>query len=152
MPQRLVLMTQYFNSIKVRLKLYDVVEHHEVVKFQFHKGTIKTPELPLMLKVLHNFNSIKVRLKQQSASRGIGNRLLFQFHKGTIKTKLTASATMTGAEFQFHKGTIKTIRLHPRACKWLDFNSIKVRLKQFQIVDNNASGDNFNSIKVRLKQ
>ena len=53
--------------------------------FQFHKGTIKTIESVKNYRVLANFNSIKVQLKQISTFR---NRLfyIFQFHKGTIKT------------------------------------------------------------------
>ena len=31
-----------FNSIKVRLEPEDVAIHNECVKFQFHKGTIRT--------------------------------------------------------------------------------------------------------------
>ena len=58
-----------FNSIKVQLKrsLVIIVSFYSV--FQFHKGTIKAPELPFL-------------------------RLLpfvFQFHKGTIKAKLEQS-------------------------------------------------------------
>ena len=35
-----------------------------VTKFQFHKGTIKTVDMKTKLVELRNFNSIKVRLKQ----------------------------------------------------------------------------------------
>ncbi len=55
---------EYFNSIKVRLRLRQI--DHAVVhqQFQFHKGSIKTVELLLAVFLL----------------------VLFQFHKGSIKT------------------------------------------------------------------
>ena len=53
-----------FNSIKVRLKrTYSPSVLPDEQQFQFHKGTIKTPELD-----------------------SIGMQTQFQFHKGTIKT------------------------------------------------------------------
>ena len=55
---------RYFNSIKVRLKLW-----------RFKKLTIK----------FKHFNSIKVRLKPDVGAKDKGD-YLFQFHKGTIKT------------------------------------------------------------------
>ena len=55
-----------FNSIKVQLKLNKrFIIKANLFKFQFHKGTIKTPFRLLVNIVL----------------------LRFQFHKGTIKTK-----------------------------------------------------------------
>ena len=33
----------YFNSIKVRLKLFATNRSKTITAFQFHKGTIKTP-------------------------------------------------------------------------------------------------------------
>ena len=56
------------------------------LKFQFHKGTIKTEFQPKSYK----------------------SNNLFQFHKGTIKTQLTQDSAMLDKLFQFHKGTIKT--------------------------------------------
>ena len=54
---------EYFNSIKVRLKLsFANIEHN-----------------------VRNFNSIKVRLKHLS-HRHMFTAQIFQFHKGTIKT------------------------------------------------------------------
>ena len=62
------------------------------LKFQFHKGTIKTGT---------------TRRKGSACRR-------FQFHKGTIKTgavdKIGKLAHML---FQFHKGTIKTCKFLP---------------------------------------
>ena len=53
----------YFNSIKVRLKLYTDKQENATRLFQFHKGTIKTLLIPTLLMLIANFNSIKVRLK-----------------------------------------------------------------------------------------
>ena len=54
--------------------------------FQFHKGTIKTSKETGNRKCkIYNFNSIKVRLKHAVAVADTQNSL-FQFHKGTIKT------------------------------------------------------------------
>ena len=78
----------YFNSIKVRLKLNRVLAHNYLTLFQFHKGTIKT-----------------------QGGRGSGRSLRrFQFHKGTIKTSMNVAHTDRITRFQFHKGTIKTAR------------------------------------------
>ena len=52
-----------FNSIKVRLKLQVESEIEGRVKFQFHKGTIKTYHLIYRRLNVYDFNSIKVRLK-----------------------------------------------------------------------------------------
>ena len=59
-----------------------------VPAFQFHKGTIKTP------------NSADYLL----------SFVEFQFHKGTIKTAYLAKCLLLTSIFQFHKGTIKTRR------------------------------------------
>ena len=98
-----------FNSIKVQLepvtKRY--VESH--LRFQFHKGTIRT------VRLIDRFFVPR----------------LFQFHKGTIRTSapifyvrcgsnfnsikvqlehLTHRHMFTAQVFQFHKGTIRTCR------------------------------------------
>ena len=78
------------------------------MKFQFHKGTIKTNSLHYDAESKRNFNSIKVRLKLGGLLSAAGN-LVFQFHKGTIKTPKTDSRVSRFIGFQFHKGTIKTI-------------------------------------------
>ena len=54
-----------------------------------------------------NFNSIKVRLKPAAGLSAAGSAL-FQFHKGTIKTCCFARTKAAVFKFQFHKGTIKT--------------------------------------------
>ena len=56
-------------------------------KFQFHKGTIRTPH-----------SDRKDNIQQT-----------FQFHKGTIRTWLSAAEMMWVPTFQFHKGTIRTL-------------------------------------------
>ena len=100
----------------------------DVKTFQFHKGTIKTNSAAFVRMRQHDFNSIKVRLKQ-----------LFPHHNKHI------------IGFQFHKGTIKTPNsLIPRLCIGY-FNSIKVRLKLSEQMYQQRQFDNFNSIKVRLK-
>ena len=84
-PTLLDILISNFNSIKVRLKQQFQKDPLTYLKFQFHKGTIKT-NLSLQKTALYkHFNSIKVRLKRLGsyAGKGIG---LFQFHKGTIKT------------------------------------------------------------------
>ena len=57
----------------------------EFLKFQFHKGAIKTISTKRLCLTICDFNSIKVRLKQLS-QRFCSNAALFQFHKGAIKT------------------------------------------------------------------
>ena len=82
------------------------------IRFQFHKGTIKTLIYALTL---------------------VGG-YLFQFHKGTIKTRTVAVSRTANATFQFHKGTIKTSLLTHNALSVAYFNSIKVRLKHIKNV------------------
>ena len=53
--------------------------------FQFHKGTIRTPDRYELANPSVNFNSIKVRLERGGAPRK-PFRFQFQFHKGTIRT------------------------------------------------------------------
>ena len=82
------------------------------------------------MKILIDFNSIKVQLKLQISIPLYVSDILFQFHKGTIKTfyeyllhhhhlhfnsikvqlKLPKRETEKASvfQFQFHKGTIKT--------------------------------------------
>ena len=62
---RLLPLPQYFNSIKVRLELYNLFPHYLLLgRFQFHKGAIRTSKSGL--------NPLW--------------RYLFQFHKGAIRT------------------------------------------------------------------
>ena len=78
----------YFNSIKVRLKLFIQLPEDEKYLFQFHKGTIKT-EVTVQIACQHlNFNSIKVRLKLPTQTSPSDSACTFQFHKGTIKTEV----------------------------------------------------------------
>ena len=55
-----------FNSIKVRLELVEVSNNKPVLRFQFHKGTIRTPIAYDGSSVQAYFNSIKVRLELAS--------------------------------------------------------------------------------------
>ena len=99
------------------------------IKFQFHKGTIRTSK-PTTRRLLNaNFNSIKVQLELQKllplgsnasnfnsikvqlermAQDGIRRRSRFQFHKGTIRTNRFICKEEKKFLFQFHKGTIRT--------------------------------------------
>ena len=77
-----------------------------LIRFQFHKGTIKTVLLIQMLLLFLHFNSIKVRLKRMAAG------IFYEY-----------------VQFQFHKGTIKTKSLSCLCESPCYFNSIKVRLK-----------------------
>ena len=54
--------------------------------FQFHKGTIRTLIVMILIKSLSDFNSIKVQLEPKIPTLlfEVGKR--FQFHKGTIRT------------------------------------------------------------------
>ena len=54
--------------------------------FQFHKGTIRTFVLVVLLQILSRFNSIKVRLEPEALDKVQYEKVAFQFHKGTIRT------------------------------------------------------------------
>ena len=58
------------------------------MKFQFHKGTIKTYHPSFGEALIFDFNSIKVRLKL-NINGNVQYVLTFQFHKGTIKTQFS---------------------------------------------------------------
>ena len=55
-----------FNSIKVQLRHYMGFLNTMSNIFQFHKGTIKTCLIFVVMLLLMNFNSIKVQLRQGS--------------------------------------------------------------------------------------
>ena len=98
--------SSYFNSIKVQLKLFNVVFAFISFVFQFHKGTIKTACGCSGWSWLLDFNSIKVQLKHYSGEV-MRNFFAFQFHKGTIKTRVSLLPLLA----------------------YYNFNSIKVQLK-----------------------
>ena len=124
------LLVVHFNSIKVQLKLFKLIVMDISLKFQFHKGTIKTAygRSPCVLQ--RDFNSIKVQLKPFITTPFGSKQYTFQFHKGTIKTFLEVLNFCVVYEFQFHKGTIKTAFYVRSGNSVFDFNSIKVQLKQ----------------------
>ncbi len=66
-----MIISWYFNSIKVRLEQATLKDNKMNYPFQFHKGTIRTRVL------CRQFNQFVV----------------FQFHKGTIRTKEEAADT-----------------------------------------------------------
>ena len=90
-----ILHHKNFNSIKVRLELYQDSLTYNHRSFQFHKGTIRTRRFNVLLSVIPYFNSIKVRLELCVAPT-LQKVRSFQFHKGTIRTRTclaTSSST-----------------------------------------------------------
>ena len=97
-----------------------------------------------------DFNSIKVRLKQEYEKRKRENRI-FQFHKGTIKTSALKNGVFEPLSFQFHKGTIKTTEHQLEKFNKENFNSIKVRLKPAASVNPVAAPSSFQFHKGTIK-
>ena len=65
----------YFNSIKVRLELWVLKQTQRVdIKFQFHKGAIRTIYTYLINPYNCHFNSIKVRLERRWTGTGRNRR------------------------------------------------------------------------------
>ena len=60
-----------------------------VIKFQFHKGAIRTLR----------------KISQKALS------MIFQFHKGAIRTEYFMFLPLNLISFQFHKGAIRTLHL-----------------------------------------
>ena len=60
--------------------------------FDFNSIKVRLKQEPCGFIIYHpdNFNSIKVRLKRYNR-RGVLSHALFQFHKGTIKTARVSS-------------------------------------------------------------
>ena len=100
------------------------------VKFQFHKGAIRTHRGFLVGCNLGDFNSIKVRLERTVIISDTTHLSQFQFHKGAIRTHVAEQvtkeilnfnsikvrlehnksiATVNATSFQFHKGAIRTL-------------------------------------------
>ena len=83
----------------------------------------------LVLLLLKDFNSIKVRL-ELLASDILTYLNKFQFHKGTIRTLSQVHFLALSNIFQFHKGTIRTFETYLlNKTRRQYFNSIKVRLE-----------------------
>ena len=99
----------HFNSIKVRLELEEAgLNPNLLMKFQFHKGAIRTCVLLVSLCLCCHFNSIKVRL-EHIANIQAAPTATFQFHKGAIRTVSTQLVADKSVSFQFHKGAIRTL-------------------------------------------
>ena len=77
-----------FNSIKVRLERTKIISISVRIKFQFHKGTIRTKQQYHKNYHHADFNSIKVRLERSAGVVCDTARCQFQFHKGTIRTEI----------------------------------------------------------------
>ena len=58
----------------------------QMMRFQFHKGAIRTVGFYLLISKEYNFNSIKVRLEHINDIYSTADTS-FQFHKGAIRTK-----------------------------------------------------------------
>ena len=104
-----------FISIKVRLEQAAENGSRWALKFQFHKGTIRTYNLVVNNFNNQNFNSIKVRLE--------------------LPNLVTSKVHLI---FQFHKGTIRTITISLSIEHLLYFNSIKVRLEHNSVLRRRA--------------
>ena len=111
-----------FNSIKVRLKRKIHTLPGSPSRFQFHKGTIKTPKWSILGSGVTTFQFHKGTIKTSLFFSDFLSFSLFQFHKGTIKTLLLVAILVETALFQFHKGTIKTKNEYDRFAT--DFISI----------------------------
>ena len=83
-----------FNSIKVQLKHGAKFFVEESLRFQFHKGTIKTRHHRYTLYHFPKFQFHKGTIKTITAQLLVPADMLFQFHKGTIKTGLTIENLM----------------------------------------------------------
>ena len=78
-------MFLHFNSIKVRLEQLAQPFRRLRLRFQFHKGTIRTRQAALQEDGKDgDFNSIKVRLEQ----RQHGERSMLNPHFNSIKVRL----------------------------------------------------------------
>ena len=53
--------------MKVRLKHFVCLQRYRLALFQFHEGPIKTQGELVYVQLLMSFNSMKVRLKQNTA-------------------------------------------------------------------------------------
>ena len=123
---------QNFNSIKVRLE-QPLQEHdRDRIRFQFHKGTIRTWCSMRSTTLTIYFNSIKVRL-EPLACNILFDIASFQFHKGTIRTYTPLYVYALALPFQFHKGTIRTNNQGNVNVDFNYFNSIKVRLERVPV-------------------
>ena len=141
-----------FNSIKVRLELkFGLIFPPLGLRFQFHKGTIRTRLRLWMMATILYFNSIKVRLELEFKSKcGFKKR---NFNSIKVRLERMASGAIGAPPgFQFHKGTIRTVLLLPIHSVLLYFNSIKVRLELKKDIATLTKEWHFNSIKVRLER
>ena len=98
----------YFNSIKVRLKLYKGEFNRQGMKdFNSIKVRLKQGMTQQDLAALDDFNSIKVRLKPVEEFEAKTDLSYFNSIKVRLKHP-TGCKPCRDNLFQFHKGTIKT--------------------------------------------
>ena len=98
-----------FNSIKVRLeRRSSVCCRLYRLRFQFHKGAIRTGfRCPGLVECL-DFNSIKVRLEQFAVEAYHISSGNFNSIKVRLELLLPLGPSPTMTVFQFHKGAIRT--------------------------------------------
>ena len=100
----------YFNSIKVRLERKLVNFCLSFLRFQFHKGTIRTDLIRVIKVQYRNFNSIKVRLEH--SANGQRSSPHSNFNSIKVRLELPAPSNFDPVTaFQFHKGTIRTFNV-----------------------------------------
>ena len=121
---------QNFNSIKVRLE-QPLQEHdRDRIRFQFHKGTIRTWCSMRSTTLTIYFNSIKVRLELYLPDAKACDNGNFNSIKVRLEPPVNSGA-LAVPPFQFHKGTIRTSNNQGNInVDFNNFNSIKVRLEQ----------------------
>ena len=99
---------QHFNSIKVRLKRAARYASFHLIKFQFHKGTIKTYQNQKIVQQLGTFQFHKGTIKTLGLTLAIFT-FAFDFNSIKVRLKLVCYPSRSYCWiFQFHKGTIKT--------------------------------------------
>ena len=119
--------------------------------FQFHKGTIRTDADGVWTWYNDNFNSIKVRLERPKAIPIVDDDVEFQFHKGTIRTPPSSPTNSQPLNFNSIKVRLELAVNGIRVGEYVYFNSIKVRLERRCRRCRDESQRYFNSIKVRLE-
>ena len=121
------------------------------LKFQFHKGAIRTGPSEFAFFSLRNFNSIKVRLEQVMRK----NNNIKQLNFNSIKVRLEHQEIINRfavAEFQFHKGAIRTNHPYPDICDDLAFQFHNGAIRTEDFACHVIAQVHFNSIKVRLER
>ena len=80
-----------------------------LLRFQFHKGTIRTRRRSLIFIKDRYFNSIKVQLELMKDCVAWLKNLYFNSIKVQLEQKDSLYNQVQPLKFQFHKGTIRTL-------------------------------------------